>query len=1065
MKKNLFFFVLFFSSLCVAYGQTRTISGVVADSKGEPIVGVGVKVKGTTVGAITDMDGKYTIAVPSGSNTLVYSYVGMKTKEVVLGADNNVAVGMEEDALVKDEVIVTAVGVKREKKKLGYAVQDVKGEDMSISDNANAMSNLSGRVAGVQVNNSSGSPGGSARVVLRGPTSLMGNNQPLMVVNGVPFNNNELGNATDGVGQSNRGIDINPDDIESITVLKGPAATALYGLQASSGAILITTKKGIKPGAGKKINVSYSSSVSFSNVTKLPELQNKFAQGKDDVYMAPETQWGRSWGPDIDNLYWDGKSDKWDVHGAIFDKRKVNSVAGMTKVAPYDNVKTFFKTGTNFENNLSFTGGNEGGSYRLSVGNLTQTGVIPVANFTRNTISLSADNQLSKKIRSSANISYSNSGGRRVQQGSNISGLMLGLLRTPITFDNSNGTTDYRDSTAYIFPDGTQRTYRNGIYDNPYFTINKNKVTDRVNRIFGSAQLDYQALDWLAFTYRVGTDFYSDLRSEKFPIISSAYDGGRVQNRSYYYQHINADLIGRASKRIGEDFDVSLLVGHNMYSKYERDIIATGTGFSFADFEHISNAASITSLENVFRKRTMAMYAELQLDYKRMLYVNATARREQSSTLPKKNNTFYYPSVSASFVFTEALKMNDNKWLPYGKIRASWAQVGKDPDEYKLSNYYFNTLSHDGWPASATTFPFNGLNGFTTDPKLGNTNLKPEKTNSIEVGTELKFINNRVGINASYYHTLSKDQIFSAPVASSTGYNQLTVNAGSLESKGVELELMTTPVKLKDFQWNMNINWSRNRTFIKELAPGVDNLFLAGFTGSDVRLVPGQQYASIFGNRWKRDGNGNVIINDTEFINGNPNPNYGKPIMDEKQGVIGCGAPKWLAGISNTFIYKRVSLTALVNIKHGGDMWNGTKGALTTFGRSKVTEYRGEEKIFDGVKQSNGSKNDIKTVLNEKWYTGLGGGFNGPAEQFVEDGSFVRLTEVALAYEINPEYLKRVHVTGLSVSVYGRNLWLKTKYSGVDPDTSLVGGDNGQGIDYFNNPGVRTLGAKIRLLF
>jgi outer membrane receptor protein involved in Fe transport len=502
-----------------------------------------------------------------------------------------------------------------------------------------------------------------------------------------------------------------------------------------------------------------------------------------------------------------------------------------------------------------------------------------------------------------------------------------------------------------------------------------------------------------------------------------------------------------------------------MYSKYVKDLKAVGTGFAFPGFNHISNASTHNTQEEVFRKRSIGIYTDLQFDYKKVLFLGITARQEKSSALPKKNNTFYYPSVSSSFVFTDAFKMKSNKILPYGKIRVSWAQVGKDADEYKLQSYYTATLQSDGWPSSPTQFPFVGLNGFTTQPKLGNPELKPEKTNSFEIGTELKFINNRVGLNATYYQSLSKDQIFNAPVASSTGYSEMTINAGSLESKGVEIELMSTPVKLKDFQWNLNINWNRNRTVVKELAVGVENLLLVGFPGSDVRLLPGMQYSSIYGNRWLRDGNGNVIIDDKEYIGTDKNTNYGRPLMDTKQGEIGNSAPKWLAGVSNSFTYKRVALSALVNIKHGGDMWNGTKGALTTFGRSKVTESRGEEKVFEGVKQSNGQKNDIKTVLDESWYTGLGGGFNGPAEQFVEDGSFIRLTEVALSYDINPDFLKHAHISGLSISVYGRNLWLKTKYSGVDPDTSLVGGDNGQGMDYFNNPGIRTFGAKMRLLF
>ena len=1056
MKKILFLFVVSLCLLGVAYGQTRIISGKVTDSKDEPLIGVGVTVKDTALGTTTDVDGNYAIPVPSKFTALVFRYVGMKKKEVALGTDNVVNPKMEEDALGLEEVVVTAIGIKQEKKRLGYSVQEVSGDDVSKTDNANMVGGLGGKVAGVQVTNSSGAPGGSAYIKLRGATSLTGSNQPLIIIDGIPFNNAELGNSLGGVAQSNRGIDINPDDIANITVLKGPAATALYGINASNGALVITTKKGATAGSGRKMSVSYSSSLSFDKITHLPALQHKFVQGSAGKYQDPSTGQSGSWGPNSDTLYWDGNTSyKYDSHGKIVYQ---SNAAKKDKFVPYDNVGTFFQTGMAFDNAIALMGGGDDGAFRFSASHLSQTGTVPLSDFGRTTLKIAGDQKISSKFRASGSVSYTNSGGRRVQQGSNVSGLMLGLTRTPISFDNSNGKKDPEDSTAYIFPDGTQRNYRgNRGYDNPYFTINENVFRDKVNRMFGFGQVDYEACQWLGVTYRVGTDFYSDRRKQFFAINSRANSAGQVWEDQFYYQHVNSDLLATAHKSLTSDLNGSLTIGNNLYSQYFQELYTQGDGLNFPGFYNISNAQTVLSQESQSRKRTMAFYADAKLDYKNMLYFNLTARQERSSTLPLDHNAFFYPSTSLAFVFTEPLHMSENKILPFGKIRISYSQVGKDAPSYATQNYYTAATAADGW-TSGIVFPFNGIGGFSTSTLLGNPNLRPEKTNSFELGTDLRFLNNRIALDVTYYTSKSIDQIFSVPIAGSSGYQNIVLNAGSIQNNGLEIALLTTPVKLKNFQWNLNLNWSSNRNKVLALADGVDNLFIGGFEGTAIRAVVGEPYGQIYGGKWLRDKNGKVVIDDNKTSG-----TYGKPIADDKIGVIGNTNPKWLGGISNIFTYQRISLSSLINIKHGGDLWNGTKGALTTIGTSELSGTRGSTTVFEGVKKSDGSVNDIVTTLDQAWFQGNGGGFGAVAEQFIEDGSFIRLSEVALTYNVNPKFLSKAHITGLDVSFFGRNLWLHTKYTGVDPETSLAGASNAQGMDYFNMPGTRTMGVKLRV--
>ncbi|MEI7802413.1 MAG: SusC/RagA family TonB-linked outer membrane protein, partial [Bacteroidota bacterium] len=794
------------------FAQTRIITGTAKDSNGDAIIGASILVKGTTVGTYTDVNGGFSLAVTPDAKILVVRYLGMKTQEIALGASNTLDIKMEDDVPGLDEVVVTAIGVTKEKKSLGYSVQDVGGDALTQAGQSNALTALSGKVAGLSIIQSSGSPGGSVDIKIRGATSLSGSNAPLIIVDGVPLDNAEnfSGNPDDlsnnylqSVNNSNRAVDINPDDIESVSVLKGPAATALYGISAANGALIITTKKGGKK-AGGGINITYSTNMSWEKVNKLPELQNQFVKGTGGQIRSYESGTSGSWGAAGDTIFWDpNQTSLFNKNGELVgktDAHYTDSLAafGLTSAnpdsliatmpfSPFDNVGTFFKTGHTWENNLSLSGGSDVSAFRFSFSSLKQEGIVPNADFKRYTAKMSGQTKLSSKMSASGSATYSNSGGLRIQQGSNTSGLMLGLLRTPISFDNSNGVTDVTDPAAYILADGRQRNYRGGGgYDNPYWTINQSPFNDNVNRVYGYGQVDYLPVSWLNLTYRLGTDNYSDYRKQYFAIGSRTLPGGQIFIQQFNYFHLNSDIIATATKKFSDNLDGGLTIGQNMYSQRSKSIYTQGDDLIFPDFQNMSVASTVLTREGSSRYRTSAMYLAGSLAFKSMLYLNITGRNEMSSTLPKDKNAFFYPSVNLGWVFTESFGMSSNKILPYGKIRASWASVGKDAPPYALETYYDQAAFSDGW-TPGIPFPVDGVVGYSNYYILGNPLLKPEKVNSTEIGAELKFLNNRIGIEFTYYMSKSLDQILATPVPGSSGYQYMYQNTGELSNKGMEI--------------------------------------------------------------------------------------------------------------------------------------------------------------------------------------------------------------------------------------------------------------------------------------
>jgi len=1093
MKKLVYLFLAIFVTTSLAFGQERVVTGKVTDESGSALSGVTVLVKGTAIGTFTKNDGSFSIRVPANAKTLVFRRVGMKTKEVPIGTKDFFAVTLEEDKLLTEEVVVTAIGLEREKKSIGYAFEEVGGKIVSEAKVTNIVNSITGKVAGVQVVNSTGVPGASAYIQIRGQNSFLGGNQPLFIVDGIPIDNsmsysgnpdNGTNNLLASVAYSNRAIDLNPDDIASVTVLKGPAATALYGIRAANGAIVITTKKG-QTLAQEKINVTFSATTSFEEVNKLPSYQTKYSQGVGGKFAQPGTNQSRSWGALIDTLYWDSQSpNKFSKYGNLVGKYFVDSVnnpSRFKKVEPYDNLNNFFITGATNTQNLSLAGGTDFGSFYLSLSNSKSSGIVPLTSFGRQSIRFNGEARISSKLKASGNISYTNSGGRRAQQGSNTSGVMLGLLRTPPTFDNSNGygKEAYDHPDAYMFPDGTQRNYRGRpSYDNPYWTVVKSPFFDDVDRFIGNIQLNYFFNQNIDLMYRLGADVYFDKRRQEFAIYSSTNPAGQVFNHEIYSNDLTSDLILSFNYNITEDLVGKLMIGNNLFQSIGSSLYTQGDGLIVPDFYHISNTTSQIVRQSRGTLRRLGFYGDLTLDFQEWLYFNGSIRNDMSTTLPKDNNSFWYGQGSFSVVFTNLLKdVFQNSFLNFGKLRLNYAVVGKDAPMYATTTPFIQAAYADGY-TNGVSFPFNGQVGFVIGDVLGNDKLRPEKTTSWEIGFNLAFFNNLFSLDLTYYNSVSKDQIFSVPIARSSGYYAAVFNAGQISNKGFEAVLNITPINTADWRWDMNFNFSTNKNMVDKLYEGIDNIFLGGFEGSSVRIVAGKPYGSIFGFGWLRDPQtGEVIINDD--VN---SEDYGYPILDlNNEKAFGSANPDWLLGFRNTVSWKGLSLSFLIDIKKGGKMWNGTRSALYFFGTHgdvstpEVRDPNLNKKVFKGVKghfDENGNlvtsgTNDIQVVAGENWYSlGNGNGFFGSnTEDFIEDAGWVRLRELSLSYTLPKSIVEYTPFSNVILTFTGRNLWLSTKYTGVDPETNLMGAYSAQGLDYFNMPGVRSYNFSITVDF
>lgn len=1058
MKKNIRILLTLLLVLVaqITFAQQQTVTGTVTNEEGMPLPGVNVLIKGGSTGTQTDFDGKYTIEAFQ-EDILVFSFVGMQTAEYPVGDRRTIDVSLSVDAATLDEVVVTALGVKSTPRSVSYAVENVTAEDIENTGETNLVNSLASKAAGVSVVSASGSVGASSNIRIRGNTSINRSNSPLFIVDGVPIDNSAVGNGVGGADNSNRAIDINQNDIASIDVLKGTAAQTLYGLRAANGVVIITTKKG-QTGAPR---VSVSSTLQFSEVNQVPDLQTTYAQGRPvggvPTYRGPETFEGFSWGPLISSLEYDGDTSyPYSRFGKLVPQGEGNGIPANA----YDHYD-FFVTGVLDEQNISVSGGSDKVKYFVSGGKLHQTGVAPKEEFNRRSFRGDISADLREDFELSASGTYVTSGGRRVQRGSNVSGVMLGLLRTTPTFDNGNGLNgrEAADTPAtYQLPDGRQRSYRAGVYDNPYWTVAKNPSTDDVKRFIGRLSFDYKPLDWATLRGTLAYDQYSDVRKAGIDINSAGNPQGQVSDLTLFSEDINSQLLFLINKNLTEEITFNSVLGYDGYKTKSLTRQAIGNNLTIPGFFHVSNTASQSVFEDVGRKQLDALLADVKLGYNDILFINGALRNDWSSTLPEDNNDFQSYSIGGAFVFSELL---NSDFFSYGKLRGSYGKTGNDAPTFATLTYYNAANAGGDGFIDGNQFPIFSTVAFERSAQLGNAEIQPEVTKEFELGAELRFWDSRLRLDVTYYNKETTDQIISVDQPAVTGFTSRVVNAGVISNEGWEILGFINPIRTDNFNWNVDVNWTTYENTVEELAENVESIFLAGFTSTSSRVIAGEPYGALFGSRFARNENGEVLIGDNGF-----------PLVDPEDGVIGDPTPDWTMGVRNTLSFKNISISALLDIRQGGDVWCGTCGILDYFGTSERTaELRTvTDFVFEGVNAETGETNTRQVALADP-ANGLSAnrwvryGFGGISEDYIFDSSWVRLREASVSYQLPNSITDATFLTSGSLTVSGRNLFLITDYPGIDPETNLTGSSNGIGLDYFNQPNTKSYAFTIKLNF
>lgn len=1010
MKLKLLVLVLALFAGIGAIAQT-TVSGRVTDAAtGDPLPLVTVLIKGQQRGSTTDLDGNYRIEVSNeqfASGTLVFSFIGYQKSEVAIGQRATIDVALSVEQLLLDEAVVTAIGIKKDKKKIGYAVTEVDDEELARSGEVSLMNALNAKVAGVSVTSSAGSPGASSTVRIRGNKSISGSNAPLYVIDGIPIDDSYRGsNFTD---QANRAIDINPDDIESITVLKGGPASALYGVRAGNGAVIITTKKG----SGKS-RITLKSSFFLDQVNKLPATQLRYGQGEMGSFVEG-TRF--SWGPEITG-------------------------------DAFEHAPTFFQTGSTLNNYFALEGGSGVSSFMVAIGNTRQQGIIPNTGYNRTNLRLSGSSSWRDKLFVQSNINFISSGADRGQRGSNLSGVMLGLLRAPADFDLTNGSDDpVDDSGAWANADGSQRTYH-AVYDNPYWSVNKNQSREDLERVIASFESRLNLGEHLDLVNRVSVDFYDQRTKSFWDSRSAEYRdlGGRIFNANTVQRNLNNDLFLLYNQRFGEKWEVTGTFGHNYFSYNTVDTELDGVGFIIPDFYDISNVDIINVIADDYltRERGVGAYADLNIGYNDYLFVGITGRNDWLSNLPGNNNSFFYPSVNLGFVFSDAFDLQKGIF-DYGKLRASYANVGNGaPGVYLTSNFF------------SPETPVQGQLAFRPNSTIGNPDLRPETTTTIEVGSDLRFFGNRLGIDLTWYRTETVDPIIVSFIPASSGYSTAVLNGdGPIRNTGIELMINGTVLESQNFNalgWETGFNFTRYRSLVVSIADDLDELPLAsaGLASTQSSVVAGEPYGVLIGTAWARDDQGNVLISDE-----------GYPLVDPERQVVGDPNPNFTFGWRNTFTWRGFALSMLADVRIGGDMFNGTANVMRFHGTHIDTENRDETAVIEGVNVNTGEANTVEIPLDQNYYTRYG--LVGVSEAGIESVNWLRLRDLSLMWTMNPEMTKRLKVNNASIGIVTRNLFLLTNYTGIDPETSLSGASNSFGRDYFNTPNTRSIGIQLTL--
>ena len=1060
-RKLMLLLACLFVGIGLVTAQTQKVTGVViSEEDGQPVVGASVLVKGTTQGTITDVDGNFNLSnVPSSAKTLQISYIGMQTQEVVIKP--NLRVVLKADAQKLDEVVVTAMGISREKKALGYAVQDVKSDALTRAANTDLAGALQGKVSGIDITPSSGMPGASSKITIRGSRSFTGDNTPLYVIDGMPIASTadvstSLTDGAYGTDYANRAVDIDPNDIESINILKGQAASALYGMRASNGVIVITTKSGKGADKGKP-TITFSTNLSFDKISTLPELQQEYAQGSGGTF-DPSSPF--AWGPKISELANDptygGNTDNsyTSQYGKQSGKYYVPQLAaaGMNPWATpqaYNNMKDFFETGVSWSNNVNVAQRFDKGNYSFSLGNTTSNGIVPSTGMDRYNVKMSAEAQLHPNWTTGFNGNFVTS--KISKQSTANTSVVATIYNAPVSY-NMAGIPSHIEGDPY-----TQNTYRDSWIDDAYWAVDNNQFSERSQRFFGNAFVKYTTKfgtdnHKLDIKYQIGDDAYTTNYSEIYGYGSTWAPTGEDSEYHYTVNELNSLLTAAYTWNINEEWTLDALIGNEFVDKKTKYEYAYSMNFNFPGWNHLNNA-SVFSNESLYnKKRTVGNFANLSVAWKNMLYLSGSIRNDIVSSMPRDNRSFTYPSVSLGFIFTELAPLKNNI-LTFGKIRASYAEVGMAGD-YTQSYYYTPSYGGGFYMGNPIVYPINGAMAYIPYYKVYDPNLKPQNTKSYELGADLTFLNGLVTLNYTYSRQNVKDQIFEVPLAGSTGASSMIMNGGKIHTNTHELTLGISPVDTKNFKLDFAFNFSKIDNYVDELAPGVESIMLGGFVTPQVRAGIGDKFPVIYGKSYMRNDEGKIVVDQ----NGLP--------MQGEDAVIGTVSPDFRLGFNTNIELYKFRISAVFDWKQGGQMYSGTAGEMNYYGVSKLSgdmrknEFIVENAVKETGKDADGNSiyapNDIKVTDAQAYFTRR----RSIDESYIYDNSYIKLRELSVSY---PVFSKKW--LNVNVNVFARNILVWSEMKGFDPEASQGNDNMGGAFERFSLPGTASYGFGFNVKF
>ncbi len=1051
MKRFTVLLALFVFVGMALQAQGVQITGNVSSSEdGAPLPGVSVVVKGTTVGTVTDINGEYALSVPSSATTLVFSFVGMRTQEVVIGGKTMIDVTLETDALNIDEVVVTAIGISRQQKALGYSVVDVNADETIRKSEPDLLKAMQGKIPGVDIRSSSGSPGTATRMTIRGNSSFTGDNQPLFVVDGIPYSNVMVATTdqSEGGGAYGSGLStLDPNNIESMSILKGAAAASLYGSRAMNGVVVITTKTGNPQVSKKGLEVTLNSSVNFETIARLPEYQNTYGNGANFEYSNANG----SWGPRFDSL------DSIPVWSSAY--RALGFPAKIPYVAQPNNVKDLFDVGVVYDNSVNISAGNERSALSFSASALNNDGYIPFSKFDRYSASVGGSSQLNNGLKVNGNVSYTSSkqaGGlfgnnqASSEEAASSFARALWLGRTWIMepYQNADGTP--------LQPNGAQ-------FDNPLWSWKHNQVTTDYDRVVANMNLSYDLTNWLSVSYRIGANNLMQSSKQVVDIGSRGYEGvGGIIIDDYQYNELESDLLVTVNHNFGEKISFTGFVGQQVNQRSTGRSSFKGKGIVAPGIYDLNNTlAVVPNGGGITKRRLIGLFGDITLGYDDYLFLNGTVRNDWSSTLAPGNNSYVYPSASLSFLLTEAVESLKSDFLNFAKFRVAWGKVGNDAPAYSIYEaYYVYTSPILSQPAMyvPNTFYSEGL--------------APEFKGEFEVGTNLAFLNNRIGIDLTYYNNNSTSLITPIAVASTSGYNERYLNVGKLNNTGIELGLNITPVRTTSgFEWTMYGAFTHNKSEVKEIYEDIERIPLSYlFQDPSIMIAIGQPYGVFYGEYDATDDQGNLLIDQ----------GTGLLIRAKDQKYYGDPNPDFISSLNNSFSFKGFSFNAMIEYRKGGDVYTNSVTSMLGRGVTKDTEDREKTVIIPGVY---GNPNTATAILDDNGntipnvtqvtvndlYFGESFAINAAGYYNVYDATTIRLREVALGYEFPQKWIQKTPFGGVSFSITGRNLWFYCpnipKYTHFDPDVNGYGNSNVQGVEYTTAPSVKRIGFNLKLTF